>query len=272
LLIVYLPILNVVLPPFIMKRLFVLAGLFFACLQQANAQNSIFTETKRPARSGFIFNVNGSLDMPAADMAKRFGNNYKLGGAVLYKTTSNWMFGPKIDFILGNKIKEDSLMRNIKTFDGYLVNQSGLVVDVGTFERGYMIGLQVGKIINMSKKNSDNGILLTTSAGFMQHKINLYDKDQTIPQLKGVYRKGYDRLANGMYLEQYVGYNYMSSKGFLNFHLGLDVTAGFTKGRRDYIYDVMRPGNESRLDVLVGIRGGWYIPIFKRKSEEIFFE
>lgn len=255
-----------------MKRLLVIVLLLSVGYQPANAQSSLFGETKRPARSGFIFSVNGALDVPAADMAKRFGNSYKLGGAVLYKTKSNWMFGPKIDFILGNKINEDSLMANIKTYDGYLVNREGLVVDVGKFERGYMIGLQAGKIFNTSKRNSDNGILITTSAGFMQHKINIFDKDRTIPQLQGDYRKGYDRLVNGAYLEQYVGYNYMDNKGFLNFHIGLDITAGFTKGRRDYLYDVMRPGTDSRLDVLFGIRGGWYIPIFKKKSEEIFFE
>lgn len=255
-----------------MKRFLAFAMLFSVGYHSVNAQGSLFGETKRPPRNGFVINVNGALDVPAADMAKRFGNNYKLGGAVLYKTKNNWMFGPKIDFILGNKINEDSLMANIKTYDGYLLNKDGLVVDVGKYERGYMIGVQAGKIFNTSKRNSDNGILVTTSVGFIQHKINIFDKDKTIPQLKGDYRKGYDRLTNGAYLEQYVGYNYMDTKGFLNFHIGLDVTAGFTKGRREYLYDVMKPGNESRLDILFGIRGGWYIPIFKRKSEEIFFE
>ncbi|RYE25594.1 MAG: hypothetical protein EOP51_03605 [Sphingobacteriales bacterium] len=255
-----------------MKKLLVFALVLSAGIQSASAQSSLFGETKHPARSGFVFSVNGALDMPGADMAKRFGSSYKLGGAIWYKTTSNWMFGPKIDFIIGSKIKEDSLLQNIQTFDGFLVNQSGLIVDVGKFERGYMIGLQASKIINISKTNGDNGILITTSAGFMQHKINLYDQDKSILQIKGDYRKGYDRLTNGTFVEQYIGYNHMGSKGFLNFHIGLDLTAGFTKGRRDYLYDVMRPGTDSRVDLLFGIRGGWYIPIFKRKSEEIFFD
>ena len=48
--------------------------------------------------------------------------------------------------------------------------------------------------------------------------------------------------------------------------------AGFTQGRRDFLYDTGKPGTDTRLDILYGIRGGWYIPIFKRKSEELFFE
>jgi hypothetical protein len=47
---------------------------------------------------------------------------------------------------------------------------------------------------------------------------------------------------------------------------------GFTQGRRDYLYDVMRPDNAKRLDVLIGVRTGWFIPMFKRNSEDMMFE
>jgi len=58
----------------------------------------------------------------------------------------------------------------------------------------------------------------------------------------------------------------------LNFTIGVDALFGFTQDRRDYLYDVMRPDNQQRLDILFGLRGGWFIPIFKRKSEDILFE
>jgi hypothetical protein len=60
--------------------------------------------------------------------------------------------------------------------------------------------------------------------------------------------------------------------GLLNFHIGLDVMAAFTNGRRDYLFDVRRKDDAARLDLLFGIRGGMYIPIFKKKSEEIYFD
>lgn len=230
-------------------------------------------------KHGFILNGNGSFDLPGADMAKRFGVSYRVGPAVLYKTKSNWLFGTKFDFILGNKIKTDSLMCNI--VDRYsattgslyeFMDNTGLRVGVPVYERGYAVGVSAGYIISQGKKHPDNGLELLTTAGFMQHKINIYSINRNINQLEKEYKKGYDRLANGIFVEQYVGYVYFSKSRLINFTLGVDALFGFTQGRRDFLYDVMRPGNEHRLDILFGLRGGWYIPIFKRKSEELIFE
>ncbi len=167
---------------------------------------------------------------------------------------------------------EYSYKNNITDEFGNHLNQDGTRMGVGLFERGYMIGIEGGKIFNIAKNNSDNGILALTTFGFMQHKINIFDRDKSIPQLRGDYRKGYDRLTNGLFVEQYIGYAYFSNNGLINFNIGFDIAAGFTKMRRDYQYDLMRGDNSTRVDLLFGIRGGWYIPIFKRKSEEFFFE
>ncbi|RYD55190.1 MAG: hypothetical protein EOP56_16725 [Sphingobacteriales bacterium] len=255
-----------------MKRIFLLfiTSLLFSA--NSFAQDDLFGADRTPARKGFVLGVNGNFDMPGADMAKRYGLSYRLGGAVNYKTTSNWMFGVKMDFILGNKMKEDSLLINVKDKDGNVLNGSGERVGIGTFQRGYMVGLQAGYIWNISKGNGDNGILFHTTAGFMQHRINIFEKNNSVAQVLKDYEKGYDRLTNGLFVEQYIGYNYFAKDNLINFHIGLDLAAGFTKGRRDYLFDVMRPDNKNRVDILFGIRGGWYIPIFKRKSEEIFFE
>lgn len=142
---------------------------------------------------------------------------------------------------------------------------------VPMYERGYMAGLSAGRIFPLTKRNPDNGIMVLTSVGFMQHKINIFVKQQDIPQLKEEYKKGYDRLTNGLFLEQYVGYTYFARDGLLNFHIGLDAAFGFTQGRRDFLFDVKRPDDKARMDILFGIRGGIYIPLFKRKSEELIF-
>ena len=255
-----------------MQRVFLLFVLTIGLSFTAIAQDELFGTTKPAAKKGWVIGVNGDLDFPAADMAKRFGTSFRIGPSTMYKTKSNWMFGVKGDFITGGKIREDSLMINIKDGDNYTLNQDGQSESPSTYERGYMIGVQGGKIFNISKKNADNGILVMTGVGFMQYKINIFTKDNDIPQLKGDYRKGYDRLTNGIFVEQFVGYNFFGKEGLINFHLGLDIAAGFTQGRRDYLYDVMRTDTKHRLDMLFGIRGGWYIPIFKRKSEDIYFQ
>ena len=238
----------------------------------AAAQADLFGAEKVLKRHGLVLGFNGDLDLPGADMAKRFGASYRIGPSVLYKTDAGFLFGVKADFIFGNQIREDSLLSGVRDTSGFFINENGQRVGIGIFERGYAIGVECGKIFPLSKLNPNTGLLVMTGFGFIQHKITLTDKDKTIWQISGDYAKGYDRLTNGLYVEQFVGYNRFDKKGAVNFHIGLDVLAGFTRGRRDYLYDVRRPDNAARADLLFGIRGGWYIPIFKKKSEELYFE
>ena len=262
-------------------RKFLFAALLSLSVLPALAQDEIFGPTaKDKPRHGFIFNGNADFDIPAADMAKRFGVSYRLGPAVTYKTASNWVFGVKMDFIAGNLIKQDSFMINVR--DKYNTNFNGKVLEfidingyrsgVPVYERGYMVGVQVGRIINFNKYHPDDGLMLLSSVGFMQHKIDIYDRDKSVAQILGPYLKGYDRLTNGLYVEQYAGYTYFAKNGLLNFNLGVDCSVGFTQGRRDYLFDVMRPDTKKRTDILFGLRGGWMIPVFRKKVEEISFE
>ena len=263
-----------------MRSRLIIVFLLLIGLPVFGQDSKLFHPAEKPTpRKGFILNAQGSFDIPAADMAKRFGVSYRVGPAILYKTSGNWMFGAKFDFILGGKIKEDSLMINItdkySAHTGSLyefINNNGQRIGIPVYERGYAVGLQAGKIIPFVESQQDNGLLLLTTAGFMQHKLNIFDRDKAVTQLSGGNLKGYDRLTNGFFAEQYVGYAYFARNGLMNFNIGLDFLIGFTQGRRDYLYDVMRPDTKRRTDILYGIRGGWYIPIFRRKSEDIVFE
>ena len=258
---------------FIHMRTAFLAALLTILIPVASfAQDDLFGSTKEPVRKGLVIGINGSLDFPGSDMARRFGTSYRLGPSLMYKTLSNYMFGVKTDFIFGGTIKEDSLFSGVNDKEGNFINSDGLRIGVGLFERGYAIGLQGGKIFSLWGSNPNNGLLVLTGAGFVEHRIHIVDKDKTIPQIRDDYEKGYDRLTNGWYLEQFAGFNMFDKKGLLNFHIGLNFMAAFTQGRRDYLYDVRRKDDESRIDLLMGIRGGIYIPIFKKKSEELFFE
>ncbi len=259
--------------------IFFLLSLFITAAVSAQDKDKLFGGEAPKPRNGFIISGSGDFDIPAGDMAKRFGVSYRLGPAVLYKTTSNWLFGAKWDFIVGGTIKEDSLMINItdrysaKSGSLYeFINNSGQRVGIPVYERGYAAGISVGKIIPRNKLHPDNGLTLLATVGFMQHRLNIFDKDKAVPQLRGALVKGYDRLTNGAFVEGYVGYSYFSQFQLVNFTIGIDALAGFTQGRRDYLYDVMHGDNKQRLDVLYGIRAGWFIPVFKRRSEDLLFE
>lgn len=219
----------------------------------------------------FNFSILGGYDFPAADMAKRFGNSYRLGLSINYKAASNYFFGIKGELLTGNKIHEDSLMWNLKTSQNGVISQLGEVLNVGTFERGYMIGLQAGKIFPFNTQNPNSGISTMFSTGFIQHKIKLFDKDLSFPQLRDEYIKGYDRLTNGIYFENYTGYTYFSKNKLINFTAGFDFVWGITKGRRDYLYDLARKDNARRNDILIGFKVGWIVPIYKKMSEETYY-
>lgn len=240
-------------------------------LAQAQDQG-LFGKSKDVERAGFIITFNGGVDWPGGDMAQRFGTSFRVGPGLLYKTRNNWLFGAKADFIFGNTIREDSLMWNLKESSGRFYNYAGERVNIGIGERGYDVGLQAGKIFPFTKGVVEQGVILLTGVGFVQHKIGIVNKNAEVPQLSKGYQKGYDRLTNGIYVEQFAGYNYFGKGGMLNFNIGLNIMAGFTQGRRDWQYDLMRPGDEKRLDLLFGIRGSFYIPLFKKKADEIYFE
>ncbi|NDC41972.1 MAG: hypothetical protein EBZ77_10545, partial [Chitinophagia bacterium] len=110
-------------------KLLLYCVVFTGLLSAAHAQESLFgVDSSIKAHKGFILTGNVSFDVPQADMAKRFGNSYRVGPAILYKTTSNWLFGAKFDFLLGNRIKEDSLLINVR--DKYNTSFNGRIIEM----------------------------------------------------------------------------------------------------------------------------------------------
>lgn len=204
-------------------------------------------------------------------MAKRFGVSNRVGVGFKIKDRHNWNYGVRMEFLIGKQIKEDSLLYGVMTSSGAVIGSTGSLMNVGTFERGYLIGVQVGKILSVLQANRNSGIMIMGSTGFIQHKIKLFDRDFAFPQLTGDYRKGYDRLTNGWFLEEFVGYNYFSTNKLINAYAGFSLMEGFTRGRRDYLYDVMRADNEARLDLLLSFKIGWVVTIYKRNVEEIYY-
>ena len=101
-------------------------------------------------------------------------------------------------------------------------------------------------------------------AGYMQHKINIYDVGKSLPQLKGDLKKGYDRLTGGFACTQFLGYLYLSENRMANFYAGFEFNEGFTKGLRGLQYDTMASDAAKRTDVQIGFRVGWILPLYKR--------
>jgi hypothetical protein len=209
---------------------------------------------------------------PGADMADRFGNNSVLGGGMMVKNQHNWIFGAEYNFIFGNDTKDGfSILEDIMTSDGTIISGDGTPSVVALFERGHIGSVKFGKLIPVLSPNKNSGFFITAGLGVLTHKIRIEVENQSAPQLKGDYRRGYDRLTAGLQLSQAVGYMYFGKRNVTNLTISFEIFEGFTKGQRDYLFDTRQPGDESRLDLLFGPKIAWMIPFRKRLAQEFYY-
>jgi hypothetical protein len=231
----------------------------------ANAQNEkSYTAT--------LINFSYGLQLPGGDLANDFNANFNFGGGVQYLTKNKWLFGAKTYFIFGNDPKID-VLGNLRTAEGEIVNQDRTFAVVFMEQRGYHVGLTGGKIFPISKKHPNSGILVTLTAGFLQHKIRIEDRTGGLPQIAGEYLKGYDRLTNGFALTEFIGYQHLSNNGRINFFAGLEFTQGFTQNRRSWDYFTQQRLDDNRLDLLSGLKVGWTLPLVgdTYDADDIFY-
>ncbi len=212
-----------------------------------------------------------SFQWPGGDMADRFGANSTIGPGALYKTSSNWVFNVDINFLFGNKIKEDSLIQNLINSDGFVINDQGHYAEISFFERGFYTQGRIGKLLPLSDKNLNSGILLMAGAGYMQHKIHIEVKNNMASPLKGDYKKGYDRFTNGFSISQFIGYIYTGKSKLANFFIGAEFVQAWTRNRRSMNFDTMRRDDKNRFDFLGGIKVGWMIPFNRREPDDFYY-
>jgi len=213
-----------------------------------------------------------SYQIPGGDMAKRFGNNSAIGGGFEIKTKKNWLFGVEGNYLFAEKVKnEESILSGISTSDGYQITVDGEYADVFFREQGYILSLKAGKIIPVLNPNPNCGIMVTLQPGFIQHKIKIVNSGNTVPQLHGDYKKGYDEMSSGFSITEFLGYMYMGNKRLVSFYAGFEFTQAFTKCRREYNFNTMSRDTKQKYDYFYGIRIGWLIPLYKRAPAGYYF-
>jgi hypothetical protein len=209
--------------------------------------------------------------LPMVDLGQRFGFGQTAGGSYFFKSKSNFTLEANYTAFFGNRVKEDTIFDNITTSQGYLLNVEGQVTDVVLFQRGFNVGVRVGKIFPIIGPNQNSGLHLQFGAGLMQHKIKIETYFERVPQLEDEYIKGYDKLSNGLLLMQGVGYQHFSDKRLINYYIGLEVTQGFTKNRRSVDFNPGIANHSPRLDLMTAVVFKWYFPLYKRKPDDYYF-
>ncbi|MCD4730829.1 MAG: hypothetical protein K8R74_09535 [Bacteroidales bacterium] len=220
-----------------------------------------------------MFYVTYAYQFPGGDLVERFGNNSSIGGGFQWKTNKNWIVGGEFLFMFGNNVKiADQIMFNLKTSDGDIISMSGNFTNYAIFERGYYISGRIGKLFPVLSPNQNSGIVVIGGLGYLQHKIRIEVEKNTAPQLKDDYKKGYDRLAGGFAISQFVGYMHIGESRLLNFFGGVEIYEAFTKAKRDVNFDTRKPDKiTNRFDLFVGLKVGWMIPIFKRMPKKYYY-
>lgn len=209
---------------------------------------------------------------PTMDLAKRYGYTNQIGLTAGYKTKKNWVYGVEGNFNFGNSIRVEGLFDHLVDDKGFITEVGGGQAVVELFQRGFNVNAHAGKIFPWFGPNPNSGLYVSLGAGYTLSKIRIETTYDVVPMIETENKRGYDRQAVGLSLHQFVGYSHLSTQGIIHFYVGFYANQGFTKYSRSYFYDTGAPSYQGILyDFQLGIRGGWYIPIYKRKAKSVYF-
>jgi hypothetical protein len=241
---------------------------FFLFLCSAGGQNVELNKG-----NAFVFQIAYGFQWPAADLADRYGVNNRVGlGTEFITEKSNLIFGFESTYLFGNQVKTD-VLANLRTAEGFLIGNDRAIADILLKQRGFYFGTMAGKLFPLSLKEPRSGLRITFGAGLLQHKIRIQDDPQRlVASLTDEYKKGYDRLSNGLAFKTFIGYQMLSKDRLINFYAGIDACLGFTQNRRSLNFDTQMQDLNLYQDLLLGLRVGWMLPIYTGKAaREIFY-
>ncbi len=247
-------------------RLLIIALLFWTSnmFAQVNPADS--------AIAAFIPNFAYSYQFSGGDIAETFGHNSTIGGGFFVKTKKNFIYSADVNFIFGSQIKNDiEILSMVLNSYGYITDGNGTYALYTMYERGYTLNFRFGKIFNVMSPNPNSGLMIMGGVGYLTHRLVIDNQYRTAPQISGDYAKGYDRLTGGINFNQFIGYFFMSKSRLLNFYGGFEFMQGFTKSRRDYVFDLQKKDTDNKLDLFYGFRIGWMIPAYKRAPDQYYY-
>lgn len=207
-------------------------------------------ETKPLIQTHFAY----GFYLPFADLSNDFANHSELNISVDYMSPKQFIFGTEGSFFFGEIVKND-VLATLRTAEGFVIGNDRNAADIQLRQRGNYIGIYGGKLFSLIEKNQRSGIRATLGLGVLQHKIRIQDDPQRIvPQLSAEYKKGYDRLTNGLAIHPFLGYQHIDKENNFDFTAGISYIHAFTQNRRSLNFDTQQKDNRQRIDVVLGIR------------------
>jgi len=248
------------------KSLFLSLFFLFTYID-ATAQNGQPKPIDGPILNG---GISYGYNFPLSDLKERYGTSLQFSIFGDYITPSNLIIRGEFTNLFGDKVNED-VLQGFKTREGYILGDDGLSTDVFLRFRGLLLTGQVGKLIPFNKEKSRSGLKVLIGGGILQHNIRFLDDNNSVPQIRGELRKGYDRLTRGFVLKEDLYYTHLSSNRRLNFEVGLSCFQGFTSEVRAINFDTGLATIQSRLDVGVALKLAWILPFYLNSAETIYY-
>ncbi len=253
-----------------MQKIYTFSAVIFFLLLLNFAPLSAQNNKEPKLNPGFIIGFSYGYEMPAGDIAKLYGSNFKVDiTPSYYFKKSNIAVGLELSYLFGGKVKQNTFL-NLLTFDNHIIGMEGSFANIQTSGRGVIAGALVSKILPFNK-NLRSGIRIEAGAYMIRHWINFKIVGE-IPQLKSEYLKGYDRLTGGFALKEFIGYQYLEEDSKINFYAGFELYQAFTKNLRGFNYDTAQIDDSPKHDYLFGVKIGWILPLYIDKNpEEIYY-
>jgi hypothetical protein len=239
---------------------------------QQPEKSEVMQKRQLTVNNAVLIGISYNALFPVGELSKRFGFSSSIGLNISYKMKKNWLIGVEGAYIWSRIVKENGILDSITTYaTGQIIGNDGSLYNVPMQLSGFEVALRVGKLIPTSSKHPNSGVLIEVAPGFIEHKIWMNVNSTNLPQLSSDYLKGYDRLTNGPMINGFLGYLYLERHKFISLKAGLDYTLGFTQNRRPWNFDTMAPDHHQRLDMFIGLKLVWVIPIFTNKDNEVYY-
>jgi len=220
-----------------------------------------------------LFQFQGGLNEPFGDMGDLYGGNASIGFSFAYKTRSNLLLGADFTYIFGNTVRDaGNIMRELRNNQGDIIGIQGEPINALIQMRGLTAGFYLGKIWPIFGPNPNSGLVAKLGLVYFEHRTWIESREDEIPPIEGEYRKGYDRKRAGLAAYQFIGYQHFSDSRFANFFAGFDFYQGFTTDYRSYNIDEMQRTNGDYFDLMVGLRVGWVIPVYRQEANKFYLD
>jgi len=249
-----------------------LSTLFFCALvapafAQVNVRDSVSPGWMITIRTGMLF--------PSMDLGDMFGESYSIGAGTFYKTKDNWLWGVNGDFWFGNEVHaRESILNGLAgNLNGGIMDHFGNFGNVVTYQRGWIVGGEVGKLFHKWGGNANSGVFVTFGGGFLQHRVRLESasRSSVVYQIEANYQRGYDRLNQGWMSRVNVGYLNAHSGKTLNFMIAAEIMYGQTTNIRGYNWDTGLHDTGINHNLAFGLRFTWFLPIYDKNFQTFFY-